>query len=215
MHKHIRVAAIIVLFGIAVSSCDSGDTPSDEPDPIDVEQPSEQRVVGVCFMHDEKCVSPYVDLGPYDDGNEPAAKSAKAIPVYVFPSVPSAEGGIKHPADADSLYNPYRLQNNVFADDGKVWAMWMVLSADLNLVASPSPGVVIWGDGADQRADFKSGNVRDLFADPYLSEEEILAAADAGYVRLVNLFRNVDCPLVDTGPNDIIINLNPGFPICD
>lgn len=58
-------------------------------------------------------------------------------------------------------------------------------------------------------------NLRDLFSNPFKSEEEILEAADAGQVRLVNTFKNVDCPLVKPRENDIIINLNEGFPLCD
>lgn len=129
----------------------------------------------------ETCATPYVDLGPYDE-RQPAAENA--IPLYVFPSVPPTEGGAMYPSDMDSLYNPYRLQNNVFAGEGRVWAMWQVYSADLNLMAAPATGGWIWGE-------------------------------EAGRVKLVNLFKNVDCLIVEPGPEDIIVNLNPGFPICE
>ncbi|MFV1980726.1 MAG: hypothetical protein ACC655_06195 [Rhodothermia bacterium] len=203
-----------VLFATILSGCDTDNTLPEEDvfDNVDTVGTTEPRVVGVCFMLAETCVTPYVDLGPYEDMK---AASKRAIPLYLFPSVPASEGGIMNPYDPDSLYLPYRLQNNVFAGEGRVWAMWRVYSADLNLMAAPKPGVWIWGEKADQTADFKSGNLRDLFANPYTSEKEILDAADAGLIKLVNLFKNVDCPVVVPRPEDIIVNLNPGFPVCE
>ena len=206
--------ATFILLASFLANCDSENTlPEEKVRDDDPVLTAEARVLGVCFMLEEKCLSPYIDLGPYNDDRQATAKTA--IPVYVFPSVPLNAGGTMHPSDKEGLYNPYRLQNNVFADDGRVWAMWRVYSADLNLVAIPEPGVRIWGEEADQTADSKSGNLRDLFSNPYTSEKEILDAAEAGHIRLANLFKNVDCPIVEAKPNDIIVNLNSTFPICD
>ena len=93
--------------------------------------------------------------------------------------------------------------------------MWRVFSADVNLMAAPPTGPWLWGVGADQTSDFKSGNVRDLFSNPYTDEKDILDAAEAGQIRLVNLFKNVDCPIVTPKEGDTIVNLNPSYPICD
>lgn len=165
------------------------------------------RVLGTCFMHGDTCLSTYIDLGPYE--HEPPLEKA-AVPVYVFPSVPSVQGGAPNPFDPQGLYNPFRLQNNVFAGDGRVWEMWLVYSGSLNLIATPQQGVTLVGMGADAGAD----RVRDLFLDPIRGEEELLDLAEAGDVRVEVTGLTTDCPITQPRGGDIIINLNPRFPLC-
>ncbi len=165
------------------------------------------RVLGTCFMHGDSCLSTYIDLGPYE--HEPPLEKA-AVPVYIFPSVPSVAGGAPNPFDPDGLYNPFRLQNNVFAGDGRVWEMWLVYSADLNLIATPQQGVTLHGIGADAGAD----RVRDLFLDPIRGEEELFDLVKAGDVRVEVTGVTTDCPITRPVGGDIVINLNPRFPLC-
>jgi len=95
------------------------------------------------------CFSTYVDPGPYDDLRPVAKEASEMIPVYILPSIPKNQGGRPNPLDPRGLYNAYRLQSNVFAADGRVWEMFLMKRDALNLVATPAPGVQIWGMGAD------------------------------------------------------------------
>ncbi len=200
-------------FLLGIAACDSSSDPDEDPteNPDGTFQP---KILGVCFMGDEPCVSTYEDLGPYDDTQ---GKTQDGIPVYIFPAVPENDGGLPNPLDSLGLYNAFRLQNNVFARPGKVWAVWKVYSDSLNLMAEPFPGRKIWGVDADQSAggDIKDTNARDLYASPILSEAEIFEMEAAGLIRLENTFKLTDCPVTPARPGDHVVNLNPGFRICD
>ena len=199
---------ILILLALLVGSCDQSPPSQTPPDEIQLER----RTLGVCFMGDDPCQSIYVDLGEYEPTGR--TKLGQEIPVYIFPS------SVRNPNPLDSTgqYNPFRLQNNVFADHGRVWSMFEVRSKDLVLKAEPRPGLVLWGAGVTPPdttdPDIPRPRTRDLYHNPFKGEEEILLLAERGEVEVVNLFFNTDCPLVDPLPNDVIVNLNPNFPIC-
>ncbi len=159
--------------------------------------PGEGLVHGVCFLGGRECQVTYVDLGPVSNGN---------TPVYVMPSDPN---GSPNPFDSGGNYNPFRLQNNVFAGGGRKWPMWVIHSAGLDLMAS-TDGTILWGDGAAQ----DGRPTRDLTPNPIIDEEELLALEAAGDVTLSFTGVIVDCPITKARNNEIVVNLNPAFPIC-
>ena len=171
------------------------------------------RVIGTCFMHNEECVTPYIDFGPYlhvPPAPTKGGEQTALVPVYVFPSRPASEGGMRHPFDPEGKYRPFRLQNTVFAGEGIVWEMVLVFSGNVTLMAQPEVGTVLWGAGADTT----STNLRDLYSVPFRSEEDILAAAQRGEVIVINTGENTDCPVVEVQDTDIVINLNPQYRLC-
>ncbi len=161
-------------------------------------QPGAGQVHGVCFLGGQECQVTYVDLGPTNSGN---------TPVYVMPSDPN---GPPNPFDSGGNYNPFRLQNNVFAGGGRKWPMWVVHSAGLDLMAS-TDGTILWGDGAAQ----DGRPTRDLTTNPITSEEELLALEAAGDVTLMFTGVIVDCPITKAKNNETVVNLNPDFPVCN
>ncbi|NND72570.1 MAG: hypothetical protein HKN43_13420 [Rhodothermales bacterium] len=197
---------------ISLSGCSQEGTVLDkqEPDPILTRQ-----ILGVCFMGHEECLSTYVDLGPYEAKS--AAVTDSMVPVYIFPSRPDIEGGAVNPYDSLGLYQPFRLQNNVFAGPGRAWSMFEIHSRNLLLKAEPQPGLVLWGSGVtppDSTDEGPPPRTRDLYADPIKSAIELVELEQAGDIAIVDLFLTTDCPLVIARAEDIIINLNPNFPIC-
>ncbi len=192
---------------ITYASCDQlnpGSTDTPQPGP------SQGRVLGVCFMGGDACQSIYVDLGEYEATGR--TKLGQEIPVYIFPSSRS------NPLDSTGQYNPNRLQNNLFASHGRVWAMHEVHSKNLILKAEPAPGEVLLGLGVTD-ADTVSQEgarprTRDLYRNPITGLNELLALEAMGEVEIVNLFFNTDCPLATPNDNDTVVNLNPNYPIC-
>jgi hypothetical protein len=217
--------ALILSIGILVSCGD---------DPVNLENQSEQsaeedtiagrRVLGVCFMHGERCALTYEDRGPYmqsDPFDEPvvghrakAGATQAGVPVYIFPARGGNSDGIYNPLDPAGLYRPYRLQNNVFAADGLVWEMFEVVSGSVLLTAEPVEGVTIYGKGTRPEDVETAWRVRDLTSAPFMSEEEIFEAEEQGFVRIIRTFMFTDCPMVHARGDDIVINLNPNVPIC-
>ncbi len=199
---------LVALMAVMLTACGNEYTFDTNPGLIDTTG-TNAKILGTCFMDGEDCVSTYIDLGPYED-HPPLEKTSTVIPVYIFPSVSDADGGIPNPFDPLGLYNPYRLQNNVFAGDGRVWGMWLVYSDELSLTANPRPGVVLWGVGADPEAE----RVRDLFLNPIKSEAELMTLVDSGDLRLEDTGLATDCPITPARRGDIVVNLNPRFPLC-
>ncbi len=157
--------------------------------------PGEGQVHGVCFLGGKDCMVTYVDLGPTSSGN---------TPVFAFPATDS------NPLDTGGNYNPFRLQNNVFGGGGRKWPMYIITSANLNLFATTDGSKTIWGEGATVGGTPN----RDLTTNPFKSEEEILAARDAGDVVVTFTGVIIDCPITDARAGEIVVNLNPAFPIC-
>ncbi|MDX1428733.1 MAG: hypothetical protein R3282_00535 [Rhodothermales bacterium] len=197
---------VLLALMLVAASCGNEYVFDETPTTPDTSQ-TNAKVLGTCFMDGEDCVSTYIDLGPYED-HPPLEK--EAVPVYVFPSVAETDGGLPNPFDPLGLYNPYRLQNNVFAGDGRVWGIWLVYSDNLNLMAAPRPGVTLWGVGADPEGDRR----RDLFLNPITGEAEILALVDAGDIRIEDTGSATDCPITPPRRGDIVVNLNPRFSLC-
>lgn len=162
------------------------------------QKPGTGQVHGVCFLGGQECQVTYVDLGPVNSGN---------TPVYVMPADPN---GSPNPFDSGGNYNPFRLQNNVFAGGGRKWPMYLVHSAGLDLIASTN-GTVIWGDGTAQ----DGRPTRDLTANPITSEEELLALDTAGDLSVTFTGIIVDCPITTADAGETVVNLNPEFPICN
>ncbi len=212
---HVLVA-LLAVFVLALSCSDNAGVGPDEEEEVEEDFGFGAQVLGVCFMGEDNCVSSYVDLGEYTHSS--LGKVTSGIPAYIFPSLQGFEGGLRHPFDSTGLYLPFRLQNNVFADHGRVWEMFAVYSADLNLVARPLPGVVLWGVGADTTLgdpnDIKSYIGRDLYANPITSEEEIVELELRGDVKVVRMGMLVDCPMVAADDDDTVVNLNPTYSLC-
>ena len=131
-------------------------------------------------------------------------------PAYIFPAVPANRGGEPNPWDPQGLYNAYRLQNNVFGVDARVWEMFLIEGANLSLMATPKNGVTLWGAGSDTTNPRR----RDLFVNPITSEEEVLALVAAGELRMITTSLFTDCPLERARAGDIVVNLNPRVPLC-
>lgn len=68
----------------------------------------------------------------------------------------------------------------------------------------------MWGVDADPEAE----RVRDLFLSPIRSEAELLTLVDAGDLRLEDTGRATDCPITPARRGDIVVNLNPRYPLC-
>lgn len=197
----------LVLLQISCSS----DQPVVPPDGTVVDDEVNAKVLGVCFMDGEDCLSTYVDLGPYEDLT-PVGKLERLemAPAYIFPAVPANQGGVPNPWDPQGLYNAYRLQNNVFGVDARVWEMYLIEGARLSLMATPRQGVTLWGAGSDTTNPRR----RDLYLNPITSEEEVLALVEAGELRMITTMLFTDCPLEKARQGDIVVNLNPRVPIC-
>jgi len=193
---------------ILIGSC-SNDSPVQVPDLTGDGAVINAKVLGVCFMDGSDCLSTYVDLGPYEDLT-PAQKLGMA-PAYIFPAVPANRAGKPNPLDPQGLYNAYRLQNNVFGVDARVWEMYLLEGARLSLMATPKPGVTLWGAGSDTT----NSRQRDLFLSPITSEEEVLALVEAGELRMIQTSLFTDCPLEKARDGDIVVNLNPRVPLCE
>jgi hypothetical protein len=217
MRVHYLLSTVVLLVALSLGGCDDQSTGASASD----ESLSKGRGLGVCFMGGQSCMDVYVDNGEYKEIEriDDLGKNAAGVPVYVFPSVPASQGGRPHPLDPNKRYRPFRLQNNVFAGPGREWEMWLVKSGTLNLMAQPSDSVILWGVGADQTAtaddDPKGSSVRDLFTRPFTSESDILTFASRGLLRIENTEMIVDCPLATPSPVDEVINLNPGYEICE
>lgn len=161
-------------------------------------QPGSGQVHGVCFLGGQECQVTYVDLGPVNNGN---------TPVYVMPA---DANGSPNPFDSGGNYNPFRLQNNVFAGGGRKWPMYLIHSAGLDLFAS-TDGTVIYGDGAAQ----DGRPTRDLTTNPITNEDDLLALEAAGDVTITFTGIIVDCPITKASGGEVVVNLNPDFPICN
>lgn len=147
-------------------------------------------VHGVCWLGGKNCKVTYVDLGP---------ARVKGTPIYVF------ESSEPNPLDSGGNYRPQRLQNNVFAGSGRIWPVWVVVSAQLDLSASTNGTKTIY---STVRAPAGSRS-RDLTTNPFRSEEEIFAARDRGEVAVSFTGMAVDCPITSANPGDIVVDLNP------
>ena len=205
--------AYILLIGLLTLSC-SSDQPVVPSDGDVVDNSVNSKVLGVCFMDGEDCLSTYIDLGPYEDLT-PVQKlgeleKLEMAPAYIFPAIPPNKGGKPNPWDPQGLYNAYRLQNNVFGVDARVWEMYLIEGAELSLMATPQPGVRLWGAGSDTT----NPRQRDLFVNPITSEEEVLALVAAGELRMITTMLFTDCPLEKAREGDIVVNLNPRIPLC-
>ncbi len=203
----------ILLMTLLTASC-SSDQPVVPPDGPGSDDEVSAKVLGVCFMDGADCLSTYIDLGPYEDLT-PVEKLSESerlemAPAYIFPAVPLNQGGQPNPWDPQGLYNAYRLQNNVFGVDARVWEMYLIEGNRLSLMATPKPGVTLWGAGSDTTNTRR----RDLFLNPITSEEEVLALVEAGELRMITTMLFTDCPLEKARQGDIVVNLNPRVPLC-
>ena len=206
MRRIIGIPGALAL-AILIGSC-SSDSPVQVPDLTGDGAVINAKVLGVCFMDGSDCLSTYVDLGPYEDLT--ATRKLEMAPAYIFPAVPANRGGKPNPLDPQGLYNAYRLQNNVFGVDARVWEMFLLEGARMSLMATPEPGMTLWGAGSDQNNPRR----RDLFVNPITSEEEVLALVEAGELRLIRTNLFTDCPLEKAREGDIVVNLNPRVPLC-
>ena len=206
--------SVLIVLCLGFQGCSESTPGHDDQDPDPI---LSKQILGVCFMGNEECLSTYVDLGEYEAKTDVSADSM--IPVFIFPSRPDTDGGDINPHDPLGLYQPFRLQNNVFAGPGRVWSMFEVHSRNLLLKAEPIPGLVLWGKGVTPPDTTNDENprprVRDLYTNPIKSAVELVQLEQQGDVEIVDLFFATDCPLVVARPEDIVINLNPNFPVCD
>ena len=196
--KFLTVAGVLVAGGVASMAC-GGDEGTREATPQLGGTPTgagpENEVHGVCFMPGEDgrpCKSFYQDLGAVE------REGPDVIRLYTFPA------DMPNPLDVGGNYGPERLQNNLFAADGRFWKMLTVESGGLTLMATT--------DGSREITSTRKGagmGVRDLTLEPYVSEEEILRHADAGRIVIVDTGVVVDCPLTSPPPRAVIVDLNP------
>lgn len=90
--------------------------------------------------------------------------------------------------------------------------MWTVVSGSVDLYASTDGTATIY---STVRAPAGSPS-RDLTTNPFTSEEEILAAAEAGEVIINDEGFSADCPITKADPGDIVVDLNPDvFELCN
>jgi hypothetical protein len=153
-------------------------------------------ILGTCF-DGWQCKNTYIDLGP-------VSKNGKHI-VWVFQS-PDPNS-----LDTEGNYSPNRLQNNVFGGGGRIWPVWTVVSGTLDLYASTDGTTKIFSTVRGPDPTFS----RDLTLMPFTSEEEILHAADIGFVVINDEGFSADCPITRADPGDIVVDLNPDvFELC-
>ena len=191
------VAGTVVAGGLASVACGNDEdgqlapvvTPATpERSPFDMH--------GVCFVpgpEGKPCKSFYQDLGRSE------REGPDVIPLYTFPA------NMPNPLDIGGNYGPERLQNNVFAADGRFWRMLAVESGSLTLIATTNGSREISSTtegGSEER--------RDLTRQPYLAEEEILHDVAEGRIAVVDPGVVVDCPVTDPPPGAVIVDLNPG-----
>lgn len=86
------------------------------------------------------------------------------------------------------------------------------MSASLDLYASTDGTATIYSTVRSSDPTFS----RDLTLMPFTSEEEILHAAEMGFVTITDLGFSADCPITKAEPGDIVVDLNPDvFELCN
>ena len=97
---------MLILVTLVIASCGS-DPPFVPPDGTGNDDEVNAKVLGVCFMDGEDCLSTYIDLGPYEDLTPvvpPGLEKLEMAPAYIFPAVPANRGGKPNPWDPEGLY---------------------------------------------------------------------------------------------------------------
>jgi hypothetical protein len=195
--RFLALAGLVVAGGLASAACgddeDGGELPTVSP--ATPEGTPTKEVHGVCFMpgpDGKPCKSFYQDLGRVE------REGPDVIALYTFPA------DVPNPLDAGGNYLPERLQNNVFAADGRFWKMLAVESGSVTLIATT--------DGTREITSTTMGSgeeSRDLTRQPYLSEEEIMRDMEEGRIMVEDKGVVVDCPVTEPPAGAIVVDLNP------
>lgn len=162
---------------------------------------------GICILNGE--------LAEYIVDEKP--KNGKAVPIFIFTSEGFFDGpGTPNPLGFLTLedgttvdYLPFRLQNNVFRGKGVLWSMWKVEGTGLYADVEEADGSITTIYSTSNPDHIRT---RNLFADPFLSEDEILAYVSQNGVPLIveALGVSFNCPIVPAD-GDPVINLNPNY----
>lgn len=195
--RFLALAGVVVAGGLASVACGDDEDRVGAPTPSGAtpEGTPAKEVHGVCFMpgpDGKPCKSFYQDLGKVE------REGPDVFALYTFPA------DMPNPLDVGGNYLPERLQNNVFAADGRFWKMLAVESGSVTLIATT--------DGSRQITSTRVGSgygSRDLTRQPYLSEEEIMRDMEEGRIIVEDKGVVVDCPVTEPPPGAIVVDLNP------